>query len=209
MRVTRMRVARGRCTVHACMVASTGCTQHAHRTSPKARPAVSPKWLYERSTRVSEVVLRSACVVHMHSACAGQGTHGTGTAVPPGGRQASDGARTALERPRRRLVVPTLHTSHSGVAARSSSLFPLSEISASVEFTCEHRHVTCTCHTQTTCVCSASVHSRARPAGQLAGRCAGVRVARRQARRGGVPASGDTTLSRRAGQCGCPKGRAT
>ena len=97
-----MRVARGRCTVHVYMVASTVCTQHAHHTSPKARPAVSPKWLYERSTRVSEVVLRSACVVHMHSACAGQGTHGDtryGHGCPArralGKRWCSHGARAA------------------------------------------------------------------------------------------------------------------
>ena len=98
MHVTRMRVARGTCTVQVCMVASTVCTQHAHHTSPKARPAASPKWLYERSTRVSEVVLRSACVVHAQCMCRAWDTrhgHGCPARRALGKRWCSHGARAA------------------------------------------------------------------------------------------------------------------
>ena len=67
-------------------------------TSPKARPAASPKWLYERSTRVIEVVLRSACVVHarcIRGASAGQGTHGYPARRALSKRWRSHGARAA------------------------------------------------------------------------------------------------------------------
>ena len=148
-------------------------------TSPKARPAASPKWLYERSTRVSEVVLRSACVVHaqcIRGASAGQGTHGCPARRALSKRWRLHGARAAAAS----TCVPTRHTSHSAVAARSSSRFPLSDISASVEFTCERRHSTCACHTHTTCTCSASVAFERERGRELAGHCGGVRVARRQ-----------------------------
>ena len=195
MHVTRMRVARGRCTVHVCMVASTVCTQHAHHTSPKARPAASPKWLYERSTRVSEVVLRSACVVHAQCMCRAWDTrhgHGCPARRALGKRWCSHGARAAAASTCRAYAAHLTQRRRSAVVEPIPLERDLSERRVHLRAPPRHVHMPYAHHMRV--LGERRILARARPASWRAARCACVWVARRQARRGGVPASGDTAL---------------